>query len=224
MSLDEQLLAQQQETDERSAESAWAAQDSARDAAWAEKASRFREAQRTGGPDGQGATSLREAVLAEKRKEAAKDGKDEGGSSASASPIRQGASKLLQQSWINLIPSWGCTLIWINIHAFFLNLVFGDKLFCKLGDEWKDMIPGGGAAAAGAAGGMAGKVAGAAAEAKPPVKPSMEIWGLIGCDLGCLFIIIAVASLIALVAKLFTDLPGSMLDFFQSIWDSLFGK
>ena len=52
-----------------------------------------------------------------------------------ASPINKSTSKLLQQAWLNLIDSFGLTLIWINIHVF-LNLVLGSKLFCKLGDEW----------------------------------------------------------------------------------------
>ncbi|MFA6194849.1 MAG: hypothetical protein WC719_03865 [Patescibacteria group bacterium] len=220
MSLDEQLLAQQQEPDERNAETAWGAYDSARESAWSEKASRLREAQRAGGPDGQGATSLREAVLAEKKKAGATPGSD-GESGSSPSPLKQGASKLLQQSWLNLITSFGCTLIWINIHAFFLNQIFGEKFFCNLGDEWKDMIPGGGAAAAGAIGGVAGKVAGAAADAKPPVKPSMEIWGLIGCDLGCLFLLIAVASVIYIISAIIFDPVSSVKIIGEALWDLL---
>jgi hypothetical protein len=206
MNLDEQLLAQKQEEGGRNAETAWGAYDSARNSAWADKASRLRKAQRSGGSDDSqtepSAVSLREAVLAAKKKESAQAG-GEGGDSGAASPIRQGSSKLLQQAWLNIITSWGCTLFWINIHAFFLNQLFGDKFFCKLGDEWKDSIPGGGAATA--AGGVAGKVAGAVAEAKPPVKPSMEIWGLIGCDLGCLLILLAVASIIAIVVMIVSD-------------------
>lgn len=204
MNLDEQLLAQQSEPDERSA-----------DSAWAEKASRLREAQRSGSPDSQGATSLREAVLAEKRKEAVKTTSAETAESSAVSPLNLGTSKLLQQSWLSLIPSWGCTLIWINIHAFFLNQVFGEKYFCKLGDEWTGALPG--------AGGVAGKVTGAAAEAKPPVKPSLEIWGLIGCDLGCLFLLIAVASVITIIVMVITDPVGATALVGQTIAD-LFKK
>jgi hypothetical protein len=51
------------------------------------------------------------------------------------SAFRAMTSKLLQDAWANLIPSFGLTLIWIDIH-FFLNMVFGDKFFCDLGGEW----------------------------------------------------------------------------------------
>lgn len=40
----------------------------------------------------------------------------------------------LQWAWETLIPSWGLTIIYINMHAF-LRLVF-PSAFCKLGDEW----------------------------------------------------------------------------------------
>lgn len=42
---------------------------------------------------------------------------------------------LLRESWISLIPSWGLTLIWINIHVF-LGFILGDQYFNKLGHEW----------------------------------------------------------------------------------------
>jgi hypothetical protein len=54
---------------------------------------------------------------------------------AAAAPINRATSKLLQQAWINLIDSFGLTLIWINIHVF-LRFSLGEKLFCKLGHEW----------------------------------------------------------------------------------------
>lgn len=50
-------------------------------------------------------------------------------------PIRQGTSRALQWAWKALIPSWGLSAIWINIHVF-LKQIFGEKLFCKLGEEW----------------------------------------------------------------------------------------
>jgi hypothetical protein len=52
-----------------------------------------------------------------------------------AAPVRKGTNKLLKASWKNLIQSFGLTLIWINMHVF-LRFVFGQKLFCKLGQEW----------------------------------------------------------------------------------------
>ncbi|MEK7202765.1 MAG: hypothetical protein AAB653_00400 [Patescibacteria group bacterium] len=50
-------------------------------------------------------------------------------------PAKAGTNELLKQAWLNLINSFGLTLIWINIHVF-LRWVLGDKLFCKLGEEW----------------------------------------------------------------------------------------
>ncbi|MDD4271856.1 MAG: hypothetical protein PHF50_03550 [Patescibacteria group bacterium] len=50
-------------------------------------------------------------------------------------PAKIGTSQLLQKAWIALLPSWGLSSIWINIHVF-LKSIFGEKLFCKLGDEW----------------------------------------------------------------------------------------
>jgi hypothetical protein len=52
-----------------------------------------------------------------------------------AAPIQQATSKMLQQAWLNLIDSWGTTLVWINVH-WILNMVMGDKFFCDLGKEW----------------------------------------------------------------------------------------
>lgn len=50
-------------------------------------------------------------------------------------PVGDSTSSLLRQAWLNLIPSYGLTLFWINTHAF-LNKVLGNKFFCKLGEEW----------------------------------------------------------------------------------------
>lgn len=50
-------------------------------------------------------------------------------------PVADSTSSLLRQAWLNLIPSYGLTLFWINLHAF-LNKVLGKKFFCKLGEEW----------------------------------------------------------------------------------------
>lgn len=62
--------------------------------------------------------------------------------------VQQGTGKLLQQAWLNLIDSWGLTLIWINIHVF-LRFVFGEQFFGKLGTEWLSSGKTGGAAKAG---------------------------------------------------------------------------
>ncbi len=43
-------------------------------------------------------------------------------------------NRLLSASWLSLIPSFGLTLIWINIHAF-MHMLF-PSVFGKLGEEW----------------------------------------------------------------------------------------
>lgn len=44
--------------------------------------------------------------------------------------------ELLKQSWLNLIDSWGLTLIYLNIHPW-AGFIEGNKVFCKLGEETK---------------------------------------------------------------------------------------
>lgn len=164
---------------------------------------------------GEQPVSLREAVMQEKRQQAAKERAEGGGlMSKVGSPARKGTSALLRQAWIYLIPSWGLTLIWINIHVF-LGMVLGNNLFCKLGAEWTD-------AAAGAT------AKGAAMKKKLEAKAGNSI-GLVekmgvGCaDLGCLFILIAAVGIIALMLKVVSN----PIEFFASVigwvWDSVSG-
>lgn len=210
MNLDEQLLAQKQETAEITG-----------------KSGNLREVQRAGNKQAgesdssqaeTGAMSLREAVLAAKKKESAQSGAEGIKDGGAASPMRQGTSKLLQQAWLNLVTSWGLTLIWINIHVF-LSYIFGEKLFCKLGEEWKDVIPGaGGAAASGVSG-----VSGLGGNSQPPVKGSNECCALAGCDLGCLFIIIAVACGIAMLVGAVTNPLEALKSLLGNIWGAVTG-
>ncbi|MFA6514482.1 MAG: hypothetical protein WCT50_04330 [Patescibacteria group bacterium] len=83
--------------------------------------------------------TLREAVIAAKREEAAKDKKEEEGEggikSKFSAQIRKTTSKWLCDSWINLWDSFGLTLFYINFHVF-ARLVVGKSWFCKLGEEW----------------------------------------------------------------------------------------
>lgn len=77
--------------------------------------------------------SLREAKMASMADEGKKSklGKVKEKASAAA----QTASGMgLRWAWTVLVPSWGLSLIYINMHAF-LRLVF-PSAFCKLGDEW----------------------------------------------------------------------------------------
>jgi hypothetical protein len=195
MSLDEQLLAQKQEA-----------------GGPAGRAGDLREAQRANiatDSSSEAPKSLREAVIEEKRKEetkALKAGAGDRIASAAAAPLRKSTSKLLQQAWLNIIDSFGLTLIWINIHVF-LSYVFGEKLFCKLGEEWQDMIPG----------------AGAVAGDKPPIKASNECCILGGCDLGCLFIVIAIACIIAMIVGVITNPLEALKALLGTIWGAIAG-
>lgn len=80
--------------------------------------------------------SLRERVMGARRaldlKERAKDKVEE----TVTAPLKMGSARLLQMAWFNLIPSFGLTLIWINIHAFMRMIPGLSSAFCKIGDEW----------------------------------------------------------------------------------------
>jgi hypothetical protein len=160
--------------------------------------------------------TLREAVIAEKRKQEQEKEKSGGGlKQMAAAPMRKGTSKLLQEAWINLIPSWGLTVIWINIHAF-LSLVIGKDVFCRLGDEWLDAMPGGGGAAQKAALGEASeKISGCA-----NIGESMALAGL---DLILLVVIISIVAVIVLLVKLIEDPAGFLASEFSLIWGIVTG-
>lgn len=129
--------------------------------------------------------SLREAVLADKKKRAQEEqGAGEATKGAIAAPISKATSGLLRQSWIHLVDSWGLTLIWINIHVF-LGAVFGHKFFRKLGAEWMDRNI---------------QIAQSDyAKSQGKMIGTVEPMGLACCDVGCLLIVIAVFALISLI-------------------------
>lgn len=64
---------------------------------------------------------------------------------------KTGTAKLLQQSWANLLDSFGLTYFYILFH-FICRYIGQLKIFCRFGEEWL----GGKGGAAGAAGGAAG--------------------------------------------------------------------
>lgn len=133
-----------------------------------------------GGGEETGQRSLRQRALAARQaldlKQRAKD-KIEAKITA---PAKLGTSRALQWAWITLIPSFGLTLLYINLHVF-LRYVFGEKLFCKLGEEW---IPKQLAGAGGEAGKMANKSIGL-----------IEVIGLAFLDLVLFFVIVGFVSL-----------------------------
>lgn len=148
-------------------------------------------------------TSLRQAVIQGKKRKEAQIKKEKVVMVSKSTPMRQKTSALLRVSWLNLIDSFGLTLIWINIHVF-LGMVIGNNFFCKLGEEWTDRP------------GLNSKVAsnGAAGQAKKSVG-TLERIGF-GClNSGCLLLIIAVLAVLAVVVdiisspwKFFTEMMG----------------
>lgn len=124
---------------------------------------------------------------------------------------------LLRQSWLNLIPSWGTTLIYIDCHAF-LSFVLGESYFCKLGHEWASMV-----------GGKAGASAGAGAQAESQIVSTqmtavieqagdkiglIEIMTLIIIHILLFVIILALIFLITLLAYVVSHPVQSAIDFF----------
>jgi hypothetical protein len=103
-----------------------------------------------------------------------------------AAPIQMGTSKLLQQAWINLIDSFGATLIWINIHVF-LRLVFGESFFVKLGHEWMSKAGGKGAGATKGAGAESGQLMDELTEGPQKALGLVEAAGVAFLDLIVLF-------------------------------------
>jgi len=95
-------------------------------------------------------------------------------------PINKATGRALQWAWKSLIPSWGLSSIWINIHVF-LKSVFGEKLFCKLGEEW---MPKQATDAAGGAGKVLTKSAGL-----------VEVMVLIFIDLIIFFVIVGLVAM-----------------------------
>ena len=119
---------------------------------------------------------------------------------AVAAPIKKGLSSLLKQAWLNIIDSWGLTLIWINIHVF-LRWTLGDNLFCKLGEEW---LP----KQATQAGEEATKTAGAA-------FGLIEIIVLLIIDLIVLAVIFGVLALIVMIVNF---MGASWWEKLKNIW------
>lgn len=52
-----------------------------------------------------------------------------------SAPAQMLSAHLLRSSWLMLIPSFGLTLIWINIH-FIGAYIVGSSWFCNFGTEW----------------------------------------------------------------------------------------
>jgi hypothetical protein len=151
--------------------------------------------------------SLREQVLAAKQEEAKKNSSREAASRSEEGEKAKslGTGTLLKWAWLNLIPTWGLSLIYINTHVF-LKQILGEKFFCKLGEEW---MPKQISEVAGEGGKIAGKTAGIA-----------EIMVLIILDIIAGAVIIGILSLIVMMAT-WMDMSwwGKSTTIFKAIWD-----
>ena len=173
----------------------------------AEKAGEFREATRGGNNAESSGMSLREAT-----KKASSDQKiKEANAPAKKSienPFLKTTDELLKSAWENLIPSWGLTLIWIDIHVF-LSKALGPSAFREMGEEWiPDSI----------------KKLG-----KGKIEPASALLRIVegagcGClNLGCLFLVIAFLSIIALVVSAIGNPLDTAGILFGSLWHYLTG-
>lgn len=150
------------------------------------------EAEQPAEEKGKEPLSLRQAVLAKRMAEIKKEeGEKTKGlkgrvEETITAPVRQATNGLLRWAWMSLIPSFGLTLIYINTHVF-LRWVFGEKLFCRLGEEW---IPKQLSAVAGGGGETASKSIGL-----------VEAMGLLFLDIIFGVILISILSLIALIVS-----------------------
>jgi len=126
--------------------------------------------------------SLREAVQQDKKKKLAQENKkEEGGAKVSA--IRQGTNNLLKSAWMNLITSFGLTILWIDIHVFG-RAVLGHDMFCELGDEWAK---------------PEGAIKGKNDQKKTKLTKTVEPLGVVMLNLGCLIVIIVSFSFVAML-------------------------
>lgn len=142
MAIDEQLISRSnQETDRaKSAAGAAPGSDSA-DGSSARSSSLREEIQRAkSGLPPVSSGDLRADRIAALRQRGLR-GKANEAIDAGLSAANESLKNLLKNAWPNIIPTFGLTLLWIDIH-FLLNIIFGKKLFCDLGEEWIPAKPG----------------------------------------------------------------------------------
>ena len=149
-----------------------------------------------GGSDsGDAGASWREMRQALNLKERAKEKLEE----KVLAPAKAGTSQLLKWAWGAIIPSFGLSLIYINLHVF-LHWVLGDKFFCKLGEEWKPQLALTGGKEIAESFGSAGKIAGI-----------IEIIGLLMLDLAVILIIFIIIGVLVMLFEAATGIFGWLL-------------
>lgn len=182
MNIDEQLLSKNNDFDET------------------KKAGQFRASLRAQEVDGQGvATNFRQQVKEKKNLEVAIQSKAIE-SVERDNPIRKLTDRLLQGAWKNLIPSWGLTLLWIDLHVF-LNQVFGPTVFRELGEEW---IPAG-----------LKKIGDGQDKGSVSLIKIVEKSGCACLNLGCLFLILGVIVIISIITAPLSEQFKMLLDIFS---------
>ncbi len=168
---------------------------------------RERRAEEEGG-EGEKPQSIREAVMGAKREKDSRGMIGEKMESA-LNPAKMGTSILLNWALGVLIPSFGLSLIYINMHVF-LRWIFGDKLFCKLGEEW---VPKQVGSVLGEEGKMTGKGIGL-----------IEVMGLVFLDLAVLIIILVQTAIIILTFDVITNPLSYVISVYLNIaWDIITG-
>ena len=155
--------------------------------------------------------SLRERTFKKKKKakEGADGKEDDKAAGGMFSAISQWTSKLLQNAWLNLADSFGLTLIWIDIHVW-LGSIFGHQFFCKLGQEWVD-----------------NNIVSAENEyAKSQGKTlgTVEPMVLACCNVGCFFLLLSIAMIIAMIVGVITNPLKAIAAAFGYLWRYFFGK
>lgn len=124
--------------------------------------------------------------------------------------LSTGPSELLTASWLNIIDTFGLTLIWINIHVF-LHFIVSKKIFVALGQEWVTMVPEGNKVLS------EFKKSDTAKEAVAGVS-MVEYMLLIFLDLLALFIIIIVAAIIIVIIAVAEDLGKLFTLLWEMVW------
>lgn len=79
--------------------------------------------------------SLRERVMMAKKKKKEEEAKKKMIETVTT-PMKAATGGILRMMWLNLVSSWGFSLIWINIHALMRMIPGLSHAFCKMGDEW----------------------------------------------------------------------------------------
>jgi len=142
----------------------------------------------------------------EQEQKAEKDKEEKKKNDIKPNALNKATGGLLKAAWENLVESWGFTLIWIDIHVFG-NLVFGNKVFCKLGSEW---IPDTVKQAQFKEAEKLGKVAG-----------TFEGAGAACVNLGCLMVVLGVLVALGMLLDVLSNPITGFSHIAGYVWDAI---